>query len=252
MRTTSAACFLVSSLAAAPHVQAAWYYEATTTAEGQGAPGGASSVRAWVDGANARIEMTEGGQSGFLEAGTYLLTHDGGDTLYVVDPSDRTISEIDLAQIFQMAGNMAAMTGGMVDMQFKDFTSEQLAQEPGEDVLGYPTTRYRFRTGYTMSIGVLGMTRENRNETEHDVLCTDAIDAAGFGVWLRPDRFRTGNEDMDRMIEQQLDLDCVPLRNRAVTTVVDGRGRESTVTTTTEVTALREEDAPAEAFVLPA
>lgn len=253
MNSKLAAAFFAASLAAAaaPDLEAAWYYEATTTTEGAGG-GSASNVRAWVDGANARIEMTSGGQSGFLEAGTYLLTLNGGETLYVVDPSERTISEIDFAQIFQMAGNMAELTGGMVDMEFKDFTSEQLSKEPGRDVLGFPTTRYRFRTGYTMSIGMFGMTRENRSDTEHELLCTDAIDAQGFTVWLRPDRFRTGNEDMDRLIEQQFDFDCVPLWNRAVSTVAGGFGGDSTMTTTTEVTTLREEDAPAGTFDLPA
>jgi hypothetical protein len=258
MKRTSTATFLagftLAAMAVHSSANAAWYYEATTAVEGAGAGrgGDVSNVSAWVDGANARIEMRDGNANSFLEAGTYLLTNDGGETLYVVNPSERTYSEIDLAQIFQMVGALTEATGGMVNMEFKDFTSEQLSQEPGEAVLGYPTTRYRFKTGYTMRMGVLGMTRENRNDTEHDLLCTTALDEAGFSVWLRPDRFRTGNEDMDRLIEQELDLDCLPLRSRAVTTTAGPRGRESTMTTLTEVTTLREEAAPSDAFVLPA
>src|SRR5690606_27473677 len=121
-------------------------------------------------------------------------------------------SEIDLAQIFQMVGSISEAMGGVVQMEFADFTSEKISEGAGEPILGFPTTRHQFRTGYTMSVGVFGIKRENRSDTEHDVYCTDELDEAGFRVWLRPDRFRTGNEDMDRMIGQQFEMDCLPLR----------------------------------------
>ena len=241
-------------LAAGPNLAAAaHYYEATTTVEGAGLGGGQSStVRGWVDGPNARIEFEQSDASGLFTAGSYLLSNDGGETLYVVDPAERTIAAVDLAQIFQSIGAMTEATGGVVQMEFSDFTSEQLGQEPGEEILGFPTTRYRFKTGYTMSIGVLGMRRENRTESEHEFHCTDELDAEGFAVWLRPDRFRTGNEDIDRLIEQQFaSVDCLPLRNRSVTTMTSGRRNASTSTTTTEVTTLREDTPPEGAFVLP-
>jgi len=242
-------------LAAAPNLAAAaYYYEATTTVEGAGLGGDqVSAVRAWVDGPNARIEFEQSDASGLFAAGSYLLSNDGGETLHVVDPAEMTIAEVDLAQIFQTIGAVTEATGGVVQMEFSDFTSEQLGQEPGEEILGLPTTRYRFKTGYTMRIGVLGMRRENRSESEHEFHCTDALDAEGFAVWLRPDRFRTGNEDIDKLIEQQFaTVDCLPLRNRSVTTMTSGRGNASTSTTTTEVTTLREDTAPEGAFVLPA
>jgi hypothetical protein len=232
----------------------AYYFEATTTSEGAGLGrnGQTSSVQAWIDGASAKVVFEERDASGMFAAGSYLLTMDGGETVYLVNPEERTIAEIDLAQIFQMVGSLAEASGGLVDMEFADYTSEKLLEEPGEQILGYSTTHYRYRTGYTMRIRVLGFNRENRSENEQDFYCTDAIDASGFSVWLRPDRFRTGNESTDEMIRQQFaDIDCVPLRTRTVTTMTGERGRDSTVTSTTEVTALREEPPPAGTFVLP-
>lgn len=232
---------------------AAYYYEAKTTVESGGRRAEASTVSAWVDGENTRVEFEDGDAGPLFSAGSYLVSNDGGQTLYVVDPEERTVAEVDLAQIFQMVGNLTEASQGVVQVEFSDFSSEKLGEAPGEPVLGYPTTHYRYKTGYTMKIGVLGFTRENRSDTDLEFDCTDAVDAEGFKVWLRPDRMRTGNEAIDQLIEQQYaTLHCLPLRNRAVTRMTGSNGRESTATTTLEVTTLREGDAPPEAFVVPA
>jgi hypothetical protein len=240
-------------IVAAGPADAAFHYAARTTVEGDGLRGSqVSTVDGWVDGPNARIEFQEGDASGMFAAGSYLLTNDGGQSIYVVNSAEKTISEIDLAQIFQMVSSMLEATGGIVQMEFADFSSEKIAEGPGEPILGYSTTRYQFKTGYTMKVGVLGFTRENRAENDQEFYCTDEIDAAGFDVWLRPDRFRTGNESIDQLIAQQYEtMNCLPLRNRVVTTMTGQRGRESSTTTTTEVTSLSEEAAPADAFRLP-
>jgi hypothetical protein len=232
---------------------AAYYYEASTAVEGAGQGQQAGTVSSWVDGRNARVEFTGGGAGPMVPAGSYLISHDGGETLYIVDPKKRTVTEIDLAQMFQMVGSLADATQGLVKIEFSDFSSEKLGEEPGQSILGYPTTHYRFKTGYTMKLGVLGMTRASRSETELELDCTPKLDAAGFNAWLRPDRFRTGNEGIDKMISQQYaDLDCLPLRSRSVTKTTDPKGRSTTMTSTVEVTALREDTPPSDAFVVPA
>ena len=229
--------------------QAAFYYEARTTTDA----GSAGTVLGWVDGERARIEFRDGDPSGMFPAGSYMLSQ-GGGVIYVVNPAERTISEVDFAQIFQFVGAIVDATGGLVRMEFDDFTSERVFERPGEQILGYATTHMQYRSGYTMRMSVLGMRQESRTDVEQEIWCTDAIDAAGFNVWLRPDRFRTGNADIDRLIEQQYaDVDCLPLRNRMVTTTTSGgRGRSSTVTSLTEVTALREDTPDAGTFDLPA
>jgi hypothetical protein len=232
---------------------AAYYYEAATTIEAAGQSPQAGTVQGWVDGQNARVEFRGGAAGPMVPAGSYLISHDGGETLYIVDPKERTVAEVNLAQVFQMVGSLTEATGGIVKLEFSDFSSEKLGESSGQPVLGYPTTHYRFKTGYTMKVGVLGMTRASRSETELELDCTPKIDAAGFKAWLRPDRFRTGNEDIDKMIAQQYaGLDCLPLRNHSVTKTTDPKGRATTTTSTIEVTALREEAPPSDAFVVPA
>ncbi len=242
------ASFVAIALMGAGGAHAGWYYEAQTTTDA----GNVGTVLGWVDGEQARIEFRDRDPSGMFEQGTYILSTDGGRTIHLVNPAERTISEVDFAQVFQMVGAIADAAGGLVRMEFDDFVAEQLGEAPGEPILGYPTTHLRFRSGYTMRMSVLGMRQEQRTDVEQEIWCTDAVDEAGFHVWLRPDRFRTGNEGFDRMIEQQFaTVDCLPLRNRTVTRSSGGRGAGSTVTSVTEVTALREDTPPAGTFELP-
>src|SRR5690606_2678508 len=113
------------------------------------------------------------------------------------------------------------------------------------------TTHYRYRTGYTMNMAILGMRRSSRVDTEQEFWCTRALEDAGFKVWLSPDRYRTGSAELDKIVSTQYrELDCLPLRSR-IASVTTGDGPEARTVVTTEVTALREESAPAGTFELP-
>jgi len=237
---------------------AAYYFESTTTTtgDGLGRNGQVMNVRAWIDGPNAKVEFTEGDQMGFFTEGSYMLTTDGGQIIYLVNPAERTYSEMDIDQMLSMATSIMEAAGGIVKMEFSNLSNERVAEGPGEEILGYPTTRYEYRTGYTMSMGVLGFKRSMRNENQQEIWCTDDFDAdaEGFRVWLSPDRLRTGNPELDELIESQYQgLDCLPLRMRTTSTTTGERGREQTTSSTMEVTVLREESSiGASAFELPA
>jgi hypothetical protein len=235
-----------------PAAASSYYYEAVTR-DGGASARVESTVRGWIDGSNAKVEYQGADMTGMFMAGSYLLTTDGGATLYLVNPSEQTISELDLDAMFGMVGNVMSAVGGLVNMRFGDFENERLAQRADETMLGYPTTYYHFKTGYTMSMSVLGMRNETRTETEQHVWCADGLQADGFGIWLRPDRFRTGNEELDQLIAQEYGaIDCVPLRTRTTTTVAEQRGRPTTTESEMEVTVLRAEAIPASTFELPA
>ena len=230
---------------------AGYYFESTTTTEGAGS--NVARVHAWIDGANAKIEFQDNDATGMFGEGTYILTTAGSMTTYLVNPKEKTVAEINLDQIFGMLNTVLDASGGMLQLNFSDFSSEKLEEGPGETILGYPTTRYKYRTGYTMTMKVLGMGRANKISNENEFWCTDDIDSDGFSAWLRPDRFRTGNTDIDNMIRQQYaTVDCLPLRTKMVSTSTGQRGGADTTTSLTEVTTLREESIPAATFEVPA
>lgn len=68
---------------------------------------------------------------------------------------------------------------------------------------------------------------------------------------MRPDRFRTGNDNFDELISQQYEaMNCLPLRNEVITTT-SGMGDTTVTTTTTEVVQMREENVDPSVFALP-
>jgi hypothetical protein len=247
---TTASVALFAAALAAP-AQAGIHYRATTKNEGVRGAEQSMEVEAWVDGANAKV-LFANSDNPVLGTGTYLLTSDGGETLYLVNPEEKTYSAFDLGSMMAGAGAILKGMGPMMKVSFANQKVEKLAEEAGPSILGYATTHYRFRTSYDLDIRVMGMGQSSHSDTVTDTFATTALTDAGFGAWLRREP-RTGIEDLDRMIASEVSkgIHGVPLKMVAVTKTKDQRGRESEATTTMEVTAMKEEAVPASAFALP-
>jgi len=233
----------------------AYYFESTSTDKGpgMGRNGQVTQTRSYIDGANARIEFVEADRDGFFQQGGYLLTNDGGEVVYLVNPQDETYMSFNLDALFGMASSAMEAAGGIVDMEFENVSSEKLAEEPAGALLGYDTTRFEFQSQFSMRMAVLGFARTMTTETHSEIWCTDEIAASGFSVWLRPERFRTGNAEVDELIEQQNDMEnCLPLKSIVTSTSGGGRGNGQTTTSEMIVTELREESGfPDATFSLP-
>lgn len=234
------------------------YYEAVTTSDtGQKKKKqDVMQVRAWVDGEAAKVEFVTGEKEGPFASGSYLVTTDGGETVYLVNPKDETYGSFDMEAMMAAAGqamNALSQTGGMMKMEFTDVSSEMLSEEAGGSVLGHDTTHYRWKSGYTMRMKMMGFKQENRVDMIQDVWSTDALDARGFGVWMRPDRaLRTGNEEFDKLISSQAaTVKGFPLKTVNVSTTTGKKGKTMQTTSTTEVTTLREESIAASTFGWP-
>ncbi len=225
------------------------YYEAVTRVEGKQAQGmGDMLVKAWVSGDNAKIEFAES-RNPMMGEGTYLMTHDGGGTVYLVNPNKETYA------VWDMTGMMEFASGamGMIDMKISDPTVEKLLEEGGGSVLGYPTTHYKHRTSYTMSMSVMGMKSESKTVQEDDTWSTTALSETAMGVWLRSEPPSLGNEEFDALIKAEMGkVEGVPLKKVSVSTRTDPKqGKSETTTTTMEVTRLEAMAVPAGTFVIP-
>jgi hypothetical protein len=256
-RTALSTLALIGALVLPALAAAGHYYEAITTSDtGQKKKQDVMQVRAWVEDSNAKVEFLTGEKNGFFAAGSYLVTTDGGDTVYLVNPEEETYGSFDMEAMMATMGqvmNMMSQTGGMMKMEFDDVSSEMLSEEAGGKVLGYDTTHYRWKTGYTMRMKMMGFKQESRTDTIQDIWSTDSLDARGFGVWLRPDRaMRTGNEEFDKLISSQATtVRGFPLKTVNVSTVTSKKGKSTQMTSTTEVTVLREESVPGSTFTWP-
>jgi len=229
------------------------HYQADTTTTPENGKAQATRVEGWDDGPKAKVVFTESDQP-LMSQGSYLLTQDGGKTLYLVDPDEETYTEWDLQGMLSAFGSMMDAMGGMMNLEFSDVEVETLSKEPGGELLGYPVTHSKYRTTYTMTIKVLGMKRGSTTETVQDLWITDAFGDPGLGIWLRAEPPATGMEDLDELIATEMEkVDGFPLKSVAVSTTTGQKGkRQGTVRTETLVKLLEETSIPAGTFEIPA
>lgn len=251
----TAVVLVVAALAPAVPAAAGIHYRSVTTSEvvGQGSSH-TLRVEGWVDGAKAKIEFRES-DNPTMPAGAYLLTQDGGRTLYFVNPEEKTYAEWNLDAMLRAVGGMMQAMGPLLRFEVSDPRVEMLAQEPGGTVAGLPTTHARYRTTYAMKVRVLGMGQASSVDRVQDIWSTDALDDVALGVWLRNRPSSTGNPELDKLMAAEMEkLRGFPLKTVEVTTTTGRKGkRESESRTVMEVTSLdRDAATPAATFELPA
>lgn len=236
----------------APAAFAGMYYKAFSRSIGDGASSTADwEVEGWVEGDKTRVEFTASG-SPLLPEGSYLLTQDGGRTVFLVNEAEGTYSRWDLEAMLGMLGNVLGSEGGLLSMEFDNLSVEKLGEEPAGSTLGLPSTRYRYRTSYDLTMKVLGMKRANSVVVEQDIVATDAIDHRAFGIWLRKEPPSLGNDSFDAYVRAEMEkIEGFPLKSVTTTVTAGGKkGKTTTQTVTVEVTELREESVAESRFVL--
>jgi len=214
-------------------------------------PGDKSVTRGLVDGENARIEFVEGKTAG-MEKGSYMLTSDGGKTIYLVNPAEKTYMKIDPEKMAATAGQFMNAAKGFMDMSFSNPTVETLVDEKGPTLFGLPTRRVKTKTAYTMETRVFGSKTVSQVTREDEMLVTQKMLDPGFNLWMKQRNIRTGNADIDKLLElESAKLKGLPLKVDSVTRTRDAKGREETVTTSYAITAMKTTTAPANAFAMP-
>ena len=224
-------------------------YSAKTTGEGaKGAEAQSSTVRAWVSEGNAKV-LFEASQNPMTESGSYLITKDGGQTIYLVNPEDKTYAKWDLEAMMQLA------TGAMkmVNLKITDPKVEKLAEGLGVPILGVPTTHYKFRTSYGMQMKFFGMSQSNTIVQDEEIWAAPSLLDAGFGIWLRKTPPKSGDKDFDALMKSEMQkMTGFPLKRITVTTTTDKKGKQETTRTTMEVTELKMQPIPGSTFEIPA
>jgi hypothetical protein len=243
---------VLSTILTVPTLAGSFYYEATRTQEGPGKNDLATvRVRAWVEGPRMRVEFVDGRKSGFPE-GSFLLTVDGGQTIFFVNPRKKGFAKWELDSVIQDIADLLNKDGGLYRLELSDVTGDAILEEPGEPILGQPTTHLRWSGGYTLKYAMLGLKRVRRQETVRDVWVSDVIGEMGLDSLFRPRNLDTGHEELDRALAAQMrPVDGFTLKSVSTTTTRDKKGREQITRTTTEVTLLRPEPVAAERFSFP-
>ena len=243
-------------LAATVPCSAGIRYKATTRTEAEKGRGNNTvEVEGWVSGDNAKVVFLQSGGNPITKKGAYMLTKNGGKTLYLVDPEEKTYSEFDLSAMLGMVGGIMNGMGPMLKIQFTDPKVEKLSEEDGGAVLGVPTKHYKYRTSYGMTVKVFGMGNATDVVQEQDVWTTTSLADSGLGVWLRAEPPKTGNTEFDKLISSEMErYSGFPLKMVTVSTSTQKKGNKQEVTRQTmEVTQLdAKASVPESTFEIPA
>jgi hypothetical protein len=233
------------------------HYKSVTSTESEGGRARSNSTRAegWVAAGKAKVVFLESTDNPVAQQGTYILTKDGGRTLYLVNPKDQTYAQWSLQGMLGTVGAVMNGMGPLLKIQFTDLKSEKISEEDGGLILGVPTRHYKFRTSYVASVKVFGMGRPSNVVSEQDVWATTKLSDVGLSVWLRAETPRTGNDEFDKLIAAQAGhFEGYPLKTVTVTTNTAQKGDRTTTTRATmEVTQIDTNAAvPAATFEIPA
>ena len=96
------------------------------------------------------------------------------------------------------------------------------------------------------------MKRSDRVETVTDSWTARNLTDQGLGVWLRDRLPKTGDDDLDELIESSVaEASGFPLKSVSVVTTTNKKGKKSTSTHSMQVVELRKEEVDPEFFILP-
>lgn len=239
---------VVVLLVFAAHSFAGVYYVAQTTAEGgKGADQQNMIVKAWASGDSGKVVFEES-KNPMMGKGTYIITKDGGKTMFLVDPKEKTYMKWDLDSMMGLLGGAMKM----MNLKFTDPKVEALGEEPDGLVAGVPTVHYRFRTTYAMSMSFMMMKKNSRVVKDEEIWAATKLADAALGIWLRKAPPKTGNEDMDKLIKAEMGkVQGFPLKRKTVTTSTDEKDKKEVTTITMEVTELQMVPVPDSTFEIP-
>lgn len=252
MRNAVRILFL-AAFAASPAWAGLEFTMVTKVEGGRGSEMGNMVMNALAEGDQARMEFVET-KNPMFPKGTYMLVNAKGE-MTIVNPEKQTYSKLDLAAMMEGAGGaMDAMAKAGFKMEFKDPKVEKLLEEPGGEIVGFPTTHYRWHTTYTMimRMPVMG-DRKTPVDSVEDIWTTTAIGLPPQTVKAFQGMGQSQlSGEMKKMVDAaKVKMTGFQLKRVMVSASQGGKGAQAT-TTTTEVTKLRKAEIPASKFVIPA
>lgn len=248
---------LVGVLALTGTATAGIRYEAmTVTSNDSNGTVVTTKVEVRVDGENTRIDFREldgPGVPGMGEGG-HLVSTDGGKTLFIVNPQEKTYMAMSSSAMLPAAGSVESVMAQTVSIRFDRPKVEDLGSAPGETMHGFTTTKVKRRVSYDMGLEILGMEAVSHVDSEQEMWLTTEIPDAGFGVWMRSEPPATGIDGLDEVIASQAtSIKGSLLKSITRTRTSEAKGKRTSVTRTVqEVTAVEEVELDLGLFVIPA
>jgi hypothetical protein len=210
-------------------------------------------TRGWVDDAKARIDYLKSTAQSGVKRGSYLLTKDGGQTIYMVDAENKSYLKMDIDKLASKVGDFMNAAGAFVRIKFSNPKFKTVLNERGPKLFGLPTRHIKTETSYTVTAFVFGRRNVSKVARQEEMWVTTKLKDRGMQIWTQQRHIKTGNKDLDKMIEAETSrIKGVPLKIKAVTKTTQSNGKTETSTMVSEITALKMVRVPAKTFEIPA
>jgi hypothetical protein len=195
--------------------------------------------RVTVDGDKGRIDFLapDGSER---EAGGYLLTLDGGQTFAWAEGDQAVCGNWSLEAFFGTVGALLEKGARFINAELPEARVEKTLEEPGPELLGYPTTHLRLRTNFGATGRILIMKLEYAVEQTDDVWMTSDLEIPALERRWLEGFAQTGFAYADAMSAAwNTEVTGAVLKHRSVVRLTDLRSEKVSVKTETmEVTGL--------------
>jgi hypothetical protein len=159
-----------------------------------------------IEGNRSRVDFTGGN---IYPPGAFIISTRGASSVIMANPATKSYAEVNLVAL------ASRIASGEIEIRNLKTRVEKLPDHP--TVSGFPTDHYRTETSYEISLRGSTLRLTQKVHTVIEKWTTSAFgDVAG--AFLDLDTFRTGNPQMDALLETELSkVKGLPLRT--VTTV---------------------------------
>jgi len=229
-----------------------WRTKTVTEAQAKG-QSNTIVMQVYASGGNVKqVFESVADENEMFQKGSYWLFKAKDSVLYMVNPAEKTYSQLPMNAIFQMTG----VAGKLIKIKIKNpvINNEKLGTAT---VLGYSCLHSKQLMEYDMEVKVVFIKNKSHVKIEKEIWSTSKIKAmAEMAESFRFRDFKTGMEDLDNMIEEQMKADAelgFPLKMITVNTSIDKKGNEKeTSRQTMEVLSVGNKTFPASFFEIPA
>jgi hypothetical protein len=212
-----------------------------------------------IAGDKARMEFSEvRGASPTMGKDGYIIMHDGGATMYMVDTREKQYTKIDGKALGGMFSSLTSMTGGLMKIEVKNPSMSVRKLGAGETIVGHATEKWEMKQAYTMSIKTFGFGSTTTEEQTSTLWMAPNLKA---GELMNPflDMARNmssmfeGNKEWEQVVtgpSRELPEQAV-LKMTSQSRSTPDKGKATYSLSTMEVTSWTKGDVPASAFEIP-
>lgn len=231
---------------------AVWKTKTVTEAQGKGQSNEVLMQCLAQNGDVKQIFEEVKNEDSFFPKGSYWLFKSADNVLYLLNPEEKTYSELPFNTIFKLVGAMGKLV--KIKISNPEVKLEKLGKET---VLGFACNHYKMVVDYDMEMKIVLIKSRGHEHIEKEVWAAPQVKALSeMGEAFRYRDFKTGMQDLDDLIEAQMRAEAnlgFPLKTVSVTTSIDKKGNSKEKSRVTqEVLSIGTKNLPASTFEIPA